>query len=185
MIVPSVAPTAATLPWWQSAAGARTRLTVTFALALALGLAGCADRPATPTGPDQAAPADGGSGPGRAAEQVDACLLLTDAEVTEVIGPNPGGTPGTDGCVWENPDSSHSVTLSVGRPGTAADGVLPPADAVLGDPEEGPDGIRFSVGEAEFASGDRYCTLRVVTSVVDDRDRSTMIRLTGLVRDRL
>ncbi|MDG4796454.1 hypothetical protein [Micromonospora sp. WMMD1082] len=165
--------------------GCRRVATATVALAMTLGVAGCPSTPATPTGPDRAAPAAGGSAPAPVGEEVDGCSLLTDAEVTEVIGANPGGVPTSAGCAWENPQTSHSVTLHIGMPGTAAEGALPPADPILGEPEESVDGIRFSVGEAEFAGGDRYCTLRVVTSVVDDRDRSTTIRLVGLVRDRL
>ncbi|GIJ81140.1 Protein of unknown function [Micromonospora phaseoli] len=165
---------------------ARMTATIALAMTLGLGLAGCTAEPATSTGPDQAAPASGGSRPDAGGEEIDGCSLLTDAEVTDIIGDNPGGVPGSEGgCTWENPDTYHSVTLGIGSPGTAVDGKLPSADPILGEPEEAADGMRFSTGEVEFASGDRYCTLRVVTSVVDRRDRPTMIRLAELVRDRL
>nr|WP_230416116.1 DUF3558 family protein [Micromonospora tarapacensis] len=159
--------------------------TVTVVAITLAGSAACSAEPATPTGPDQAASASAAARSDDGAEKIDGCTLLTDAEVTEIIGDNPGGVPGSAGCTWENPDTYHSVTLHIGIPGTAVDGQLPPADPILGEPEEGPDGMRFSTGEVEFAGGDRYCTLRVVTSVVDDSDRPTMIRLAGLVRDRL
>ncbi|KXK61389.1 hypothetical protein AWW66_13830 [Micromonospora rosaria] len=112
--------------------------------------------------------------------------LLTAAEVTEVIGEHGGPRPGTGNCGWENPETYHSITLSIGRAGTAVDGNLPTPDPILGTPEPGPDGIRFvRTGAAEFAVGDRYCELTVVTSVTDDRDRPTLVRLVGLVRTRL
>ncbi|QGN47585.1 DUF3558 family protein [Micromonospora sp. WMMD558] len=168
----------------------RFRTATVAALVLALGpaLAGCATDPSPtappPAGaPDQAGPTTGG--PAAGGEEVDDCSLLTEAEITDVIGRAGTGVAGADGCVWENRETGHSVTLFVGRPGTAPQGVLPPPDPVLGEPEPGPDGIRFVIDEAEFADGDRICRLRVVTSVVDDRDRDTMVRLAGLVRDRL
>ncbi|RKN50879.1 hypothetical protein [Micromonospora endolithica] len=159
-------------------------------LLLGLSLAGCADEPddaGAPTGAVGRPAATSGppTGPDRADDEVDGCALLTDAEVTAVIGRHDGAEAGADGCVWENPDNAHSVTLSVGRPGTATGGALPAPDPILGTPEPGPDGIRFLLDEAEFAAADRLCTLRVVTSVTDDGDRPAMVRLARLVRDRV
>lgn len=117
------------------------------------------------------------------AEKVDACTLLKPAEITPVIGKNDGGRPdggvGESVCLWENPDTYHSVTLSIGSPGTAASG-----QSTSG--ADGPDGIRFGSGNmAEFVVGDRACTLQVVTSVTDESDRPTAEKLIGLVRTRL
>ncbi|MDY7088533.1 MAG: hypothetical protein SYR96_25945 [Actinomycetota bacterium] len=153
-------------------------------LSLALAPAGCGSEPSDSSAPaPQATSAAGGRPP--SPEAVNSCELLSDAEMTAVIGHHGGGSPGPDGCVWENPESAHSVTLSVGLPGTAGDGDLPASDPILGEPEPGPDGIRFVAGEAEFAAGNRVCRLRVVTSVTDDTDRSTMVELARLVRERI
>ncbi|MFE7125458.1 hypothetical protein [Streptomyces sp. NPDC057617] len=114
------------------------------------------------------------------AETVDACTLLKAAEITPVIGKNDGGRPdggvGESVCLWENPDTYHSVTLSIGSPGTA----------VPGQSSAGSDNIEFGSGNmAEFVVGDRACTLQVVTSVTDESDRPTAEKLIGLVRTRL
>ncbi|WP_158609358.1 DUF3558 family protein [Micromonospora musae] len=160
-------------------------------LALGLLLAGCSgsssDPDAPPAEPTPAGSSSAAAAPADAKEApVDACALLTDAEVTAVLGRHEGGRPGEGSCVWENPESYHSVTVEIGEPGTAATGRLPTPDPAFGEPEPGPDGIRFVRGNgAEFVVDDRYCHLVVVTSVTDDRDRPTLIRLVGAVRDRL
>ncbi|QXE34587.1 DUF3558 domain-containing protein [Streptomyces sp. GMY02] len=115
--------------------------------------------------------------------KVDACTLLKPAEITPVIGKNDGGRPdggvGESVCLWENPDTYHSVTLSIGSPGTAV-----PGQSDSG--ADGPDGISFGSGNmAEFVVDDRACTLQVVTSVTDESDRPTAEKLIGLVRTRL
>ncbi|MEV6423598.1 hypothetical protein [Streptomyces sp. NPDC051662] len=120
--------------------------------------------------PDAAAPA----------KKVDACTLLKPEEVTPIIGENDGGRPdagvGESVCLWENPDTYHSITLSIGSPGTA----------VPGKSSSGPDEINFGSGNiAEFIIDDRACTLQVVTSVTDESDRPTMTKLIGLIRPRL
>ncbi|MCM4081854.1 DUF3558 domain-containing protein [Paractinoplanes hotanensis] len=164
----------------------RRGLAGTAALFVTLVLAGCGGQSTdTPASGAAEQPPATGAAPERADQQLDGCELLTDAEITAEIGDHDGGSPGADGCVWENPANAHSVTLSVGIPGTAAGGELPASDPIVGDPAPGPDGIRFVTGEAEFAAGDRACSLRVVTSVTDDSDRPAMIRLAGLVRERI
>ncbi|WP_046508897.1 hypothetical protein [Streptomyces odonnellii] len=132
-----------------------------------------ASRPSASREPDAAAPAG----------KVDACTLLKPAEITPVIGKNDGGRPdggvGESVCLWENPDTYHSVTLSIGSPGTAVPGQ--PASGA-----DSPDGIGFGSGNmAEFVVDDRACTLQVVTSVTDESDRPTAEKLIGLVRTRL
>ncbi|WP_147376233.1 DUF3558 family protein [Micromonospora radicis] len=155
-------------------------------LALVLALAGCAEGPPTgaPTA-DRSGPAVEPTRAAGAAERVDGCSLLTEAEVTAVIGRNDGGRATSEGCLWENPDTYHSVSLHIGLVGTAPGGVLPSVDPMLGPAEAGPDGIRFVLDEAEFAVGDRICRLRVVTKVTDSSDRTAMIRLARQVSGRL
>jgi hypothetical protein len=119
------------------------------------------------------------------AAPVDTCKLLTLEEVTSIIGKNDGGKPGVDSCVWENPDSSHSISLSIGAAGTASSGQLKP-ESDYGATEPGPDGIRFAPGNiAEFVAKDRDCQIQVVTSVTSNSDRPTAVRLVGLVRGRI
>ncbi|SCG58895.1 hypothetical protein [Micromonospora coxensis] len=168
--------------WWRACAAAAVVIS---------GAAACGSAPA-----DQPAPGAGGpSGSTGAAtveaRQVDACALLSTDEVTQVIGATGDRAPragdsgdGGSSCVWENPDTYHSITIDIGRPGTAVGGTLP-AESAYGQTEPGPDGIRFASGNiAEFAVRDRACEIQVVTKVTDDTDQSTAIRLIGLVRDR-
>ncbi|MEV7321997.1 DUF3558 family protein [Streptomyces sp. NPDC093970] len=170
----------------------RTTLTMSLIVSLALGTAACGSSTGTPSAADRAAgkpsaaPAardDAGKG-----TPVDACTLLEPAEVTPVIGRNDGGRPtsgvGDSVCGWENPDTYHSITVSVGGPGTAASGRL--ADQPGVTEEAGPDGIRFlSGGVARFAAGDRDCQVQVVTAAGGTGDRSTAVKLVGLLRDRI
>ena len=164
----------------------RGRLAVTtlaVALTVALVATGCTTKP---TGQPGGGGADGagasvgasdGASDGRSGDgkKVDACTLLTAAEVTTIIGPNDGGGPG-DGvgesvCTWENAKNYHSITVSIGSFGTAADGRLP-EDSAYGTTESGPDGIRFAPGNvAEFVVGNRACEIQVVTSVTSNSDR--------------
>lgn len=116
---------------------------------------------------------------------VDACAVLTAEEIAQVIGTNSG--PKGDGghCSWENTDNYHSVTLDIGDTGTAPDGQLPPPLPGAAT-APGPDGIRYSSGNvAEFLIGDRACQIQVVTSVSDDSDRPTAVRLIGVIRQRV
>ncbi|MDG4809719.1 hypothetical protein O7634_23460 [Micromonospora sp. WMMD1120] len=167
--------------WWAFAAAA-----------VALGcLPACdstpADRPAA-TGGDPSRPV---ASAGAEATSVDACALLSVEEVRQVIGAIGDGGPragdsgdGGSSCFWENPETYHSITIDIGRAGTAVGGNLP-AESAYGRTEPGSDGIRFaSGGIAEFALRDRACEIQVVTKVTDNSDRSTTVRLIGLVRDR-
>jgi hypothetical protein len=116
---------------------------------------------------------------------VDACRLLTDAEVAAVIGSNDGGKGDNGSCSWENTDNYHSVSVDIGEAGTAAGGKLP--DPLPGAKvAAGPNGIRFSSGNlAEFLIGDRACQIQVVTSVTDQADRPTAVKLIALIRSRV
>jgi hypothetical protein len=116
---------------------------------------------------------------------IDACGLLTAAEITALIGTHSDGTGSAGQCSWENEDTYHSVTVEIGDPQTASGGVLP-APVPGAKTASGPDGIRFSSGNvAEFLIGDRACQVQVVTSVTDDKDRPTAVALIKLIRDRV
>lgn len=161
------------------------------ALAVTLALAACSN--STPASGDAASGTGVGPGGGTADvpqpdTSVDACALLTATEVTDVIGPNDGGGPGNgvgeSVCTWENPETAHSITVSIGMTGTAVGGQLP--ESAYGETEPGPDGIRYAPGNvAEFAVADRACQIQVVTSVTSDSDRPAATRLVGLIRDRV
>ncbi|MDG9678537.1 hypothetical protein [Micromonospora sp. DH14] len=170
---------------------ARERWARAAAAVMLSGVAACgsapADRPAavggSPTGSTGAATVE--------AKPVDACALLSIDEVRQVIGATGATGPragdsgdGGSSCTWENPDTYHSITIDIGSPGTAVGGNLP-AESAYGQTEPDSDGIRFaSGGIAEFALRDRACEVQVVTKVTDNTDRSTAVRLIGLVRDR-
>lgn len=162
--------------------GSPHRLLVGLATALLVATASaCA-----PDSPTQ--PSDSGDQPAGSASQpaVDACTLLTADEVTPIIGTHDGGGPGAgvgeSVCVWENPDTYHSVTVSIGGAGTAASGELP-AESAYGETEPGPDGIRFAPGGiAEFIVGDRASEVQVVAP---NAHRAVTVELIGLVRSRL
>ncbi|MGW0433436.1 hypothetical protein ACWDV4_12985 [Micromonospora sp. NPDC003197] len=177
-------------------AGVRRRIAVMM-LAVALVATGCTTKPVVQTrsggadgaGASAGAPGGVSDGTPSGGKKVDACTLLTAAEVTAIIGSNDGGGPG-DGvgesvCTWENAENYHSITVSIGSAGTAADGQLPEVSA-YGTTEPGPDGIRFAPGNvAEFVVGNRACEIQVVTSVTSNSDRPAAVRLVGLVRSRI
>jgi hypothetical protein len=167
--------------WW---------LAPVAALAVISAVTACGSTPADqPAAAASAAP--GSDGAADQAKPVDVCALLTTDEVTQILGAKGGTDPqardngnGGGSCVWENPDTYHSITISIGSPGTAVGGELPEDPDVKTEP--GPDGIRLgSGGMARFAANDRACDIQVVTKVTDDTDESTAIRLIGLVRDRI
>ncbi|WFE25927.1 hypothetical protein O7623_21520 [Solwaraspora sp. WMMD791] len=140
-------------------------------------------------GTDPATPPADGQPPAAGAEPddvppIDACTLLATDEITPLIGDHDGGVPsgGPAGsaCTWENPDTYHSVTVSIGDWGTAVDGQLP--ESPYGETEPGPDGIRFAAGGiAEFAVADRASEIQITAR---DLDRDTVVDLIGLIRSR-
>jgi hypothetical protein len=147
-------------------------------------------RPARSSEPVSASPSptsDAAPAP-KSAATIDACGLLS-AEMTDVLGRHDGGTPGTSSiltmCTWVNEDSADRATLIVGSPGTAPGGKL------VADPSNptapGPDGLVFGkhTDDARFAAGDRMCSIQVLTDLDDEQLRSTLVRLAGLVRDRV
>lgn len=126
------------------------------------------------------------------ADAVDACALIDEAEVRDLIGDfqrtaNPGVT-GSDGggCTWENQTDYTSVTVDIGASGTAAGGALPTADPAMGTERTLPDGMRtFGGGQVEFVAGDRYCSVQVADVIQGDADENTAIGLAKDVQGRL
>jgi hypothetical protein len=161
---------------------------VLLALALLAAASACSagksgDAPAVATSLISAAPTVAAGAV--STEDLDACNLLTDAEIAALIGTNGGGKGSGGSCSWENQDNYHSVSVDIGQSGTAADGKLPtplPGAKVAA----GPDGIRFSSGNiAEFLIGDRACQVQLVTSVTDEKDRPSAVKLIALIRSRV
>lgn len=117
--------------------------------------------------------------------EVDACSLLTGAEIAAVIGVQVPGSPAGGACEWKDEDTYNSVTLDIGGADTAADGTLP-SPLPGAKTEAGPNGIRYSSGNvAEFIVDGRACQIQVVTKVTDKSDRPAAVKLIGLVRDRM
>lgn len=123
---------------------------------------------------------------------VDACKVLSAAEVQPFLGTTDGGQPsygvGESVCQWRNAGTEETVTLSVGGKGTAASGRLDPTSP-YGETEPVPElgeTARFSVGDGilEFLAGDRDCEVQV--AVLDkDKARRGAVALARLARDRI
>ena len=172
---------------------ARRALPLLLAAAAALALPACSSDPdpapaGTTAGPDTDLGAaekkvtEGQGGP------VDACALLQPAEVQALVpgAPAKGEEQGTGYCTWEDPATSDSVTVRIGSTGTAIDGKLPAPDPDGPNPgyEDGPDGIRFSMGGtvAEFVAGTRACDVQVVNG----KDvRTALVGLVGTLKTRV
>jgi hypothetical protein len=150
------------------------------ALSLAAVLAGCASSgsaksSSTPTnaasGPSTSAASSAGGG-----AKIEACSLVSDAEAKSVLAEavtkkGPGGGPGESVCEWDTA-TEHSITVSVGSPGTAPGDKLT-LDPALGkaDPVAALNGKGFYVaGQVDFAAGNRDNYIQVVT-VAGDADR--------------
>jgi hypothetical protein len=169
------------------------------AVALLLALAGCSSTIAGSAAPEGASPADATAiasaeseaGGAPAAGAVDACALLSAADVEPVVGNGVSGKPngaGGDGgrCTWENQEDYHSVTLEIGRTGSAPGGQLPPWDDFLGPERPLPDGMREIVtGQVEFVGGGRDCILQVATATAGNKDQQKAVELARKVRDQL
>jgi uncharacterized protein YceK len=168
-----------------------------LAAAALLALAGCSSTVAGTALPEGAAPADASAvaaaedqaGGAPAAGAVDACALLSAADVTPFVGagvaPRPSGNGDGGTCTWENQEDYHSVTVEIGRSGSAPGGKLPPWDSASFGPERTlPDGMRGIVtGQVEFVGGGRDCTLQVSTVSADDEENA--VELARKVRDQL
>jgi hypothetical protein len=141
-----------------------SRTTFAFVvLEAALALAGCGDDE-----PAASSPATQSSGPPAAGTPIDACTLLSAADIIKLLGKpvegkSIGGGPQIPARTWENRDTYESVTVEIGNPGTAVNGTLPPPEP--GFPEvgtPGPDGMRFlASGMVEFPAAGRSNTVQV------------------------
>ena len=154
-------------------------------LIAAVAVAACSTSVAGSPAPEGAAPAAAGSD-GEGAT-VDACSLLTPAEVQGLIGANDGGkgAPGAHSiCTWTNADEL-SVTVDVAQPGTAVNG-LPVWDPALGPERPLPDGMRsLSGGQVEFVAGTRDCAVQVVTDPTSKDDQKRAVALAKVIQARL
>jgi hypothetical protein len=136
---------------------------VLLVVTAALALAGCgSDKPAASGSDTQS------SGPPPAGTPVDACALVSPEDIAKLLGKpidgrQIGGGPDAPACTWENRDTYESVTVEIGRPGTAVDGTLPPPEPGFGEVgTPGPDGMRFlASGMVEFPAGGRSNTVQV------------------------
>lgn len=111
-------------------------------------------------------------------KKIDACSLVSDDEAKTLLGETvtkkgPGSGVGESVCEWDTA-TSNSVTVSVGSPGTA------PGDKLTLDPSLGTPspvaalngkGFYLSGGEVDFAAGNRYNSVQVVTAA-NGGDRS-------------
>ena len=154
-------------------------------LIAAVAVAACSTSVAGSPAPEGAAPAAAGSD-GEGAT-VDACSLLTPAEVQGLIGANDGGkgSPGAASiCTWKTADEL-SVTVDVGQAGTAVNG-LPAWDPALGPEKPLPDGMRsLSGGQVQFVAGTRDCAVQVVTDPFSKDDEQKAVALAKVVQSRL
>ncbi|MFC7548925.1 DUF3558 family protein [Plantactinospora sp. GCM10030261] len=165
-----------------------TAAALTVAVSVLLTASACGS-PTTTSDDAKPAAADPTTGDASPAAPIDACALLTEPEVTQVIGAHrtdgrPGDARTVASCEWENPDTAHSISLSVNLAGTAANGTLPTEEPGF-ESRPGPDGIRFSSGgAAQFVLGDRVADIQVVSGAAGRADETTAVRLIGQVRSR-
>jgi hypothetical protein len=117
------------------------------------------------------------STPPAPASPIDACKLVSAADITKLLGKpiegkSIGGGPDTPACTWENRDTYESVTVEIGNPVTAVNGTLPPPEP--GFPEvgtPGPDGMRFlASGMVEFPAGGRSNTVQIAVLALMGQD---------------
>ena len=146
-------------------------------LALSVGVIGAACGSEDSSGGSSAATDETPPGETSAAREapaapIDACALIPTDGIATLLAAEVEGTPtGTDpdmpGCIWENPLTYESVSVEIGSPGTATDGILPPIEegpdpTRPGPTRPGPDGMRFlGSGSVEFAAGNRSNTVQV------------------------
>jgi hypothetical protein len=134
------------------------------------------------------APSAAADGPSGEAAAVDACSLLKPDEVQALIGANDGGKGTTSGrsvCTWTNPNEL-SVTVDIGNPGTAING-LPAWDPALGPERPLGDGMRSlgGGGQVEFVAATRDCTVQVVTDPFSKADDDKAVALAKVVQSRV
>lgn len=159
-------------------------------LAVLLAVAGCGGTDKEATAPVRGDKAPASTAPSPPA--VDACKVLTAADVQPYLGTTDAGRPsygvGESVCEWENAGTFESVRLSVGSKGTAAGGRLDPT-SIYGETEPVPElgeTARFRAGAnvVEFVAGDRECEVQVAVND-DAKARRGAVVLAGLARDRI
>jgi Protein of unknown function (DUF3558) len=159
---------------------------------LALSLAGCGESAGGVADPDLSSESGVLSAEAEArgpstADAIDACALIDEAEVRSLIGDTkrtatPGNTGGDGGgCTWENQTDYKSVSVDIGRSGSAAGGALPTWDPAMGPERPLPDGMRSLSGSVDFVAGDRYCNVQVAR-VQGDADEQKAVELARELR---
>jgi hypothetical protein len=159
---------------------------VIVASCLALGACGSdsdsdtADAESHASALEQAASGTTGASTGSAEAAIDACALLSDADVAPLIGTSVPGestssNPEMPSCTWENPDTYTSVSIDISNPGTAPDDTLPEPDPAM-QTRPAPNGMRyFATGVVEFAADDRVVTVQVANlSSAEDSDAAAL-----------
>jgi hypothetical protein len=123
------------------------------------------------------------------AEAVDACSLLEASAIEPYVGATGPGMGSGGTCEWRNAESFESVTVTVGEPGTAVDGLpeespypdVEPVDGVGEDARYSP-----ANGIVEFVAGDRACELQLASVSLDaGKQRTGAVELAGLARGRI
>lgn len=149
------------------------RTTLSFVvLAAALAMTGCGgDKPA------ESKSSEGSSASPAPGTPIDACTLISAADITKLLGKpidgrSIGGGPDAPACTWENRDTYESVTVEIGNPGTAVNGTLPPPEPGFPDVgTPGPDGMRFlASGMVEFPAAGRSNTVQVAVLALMGQD---------------
>jgi hypothetical protein len=125
--------------------------------------------------PSSSAPSSKAAKPGT--DGFDPCALISADKITTLFGtPTDGTVTGkhseSPGCIWENPATFESVSIDIGKAGTARGGTLGPPDPGFPDSTTpGPDGMRFvGSGVVEFAAGDRANTVQVAVNSLRGKD---------------
>jgi hypothetical protein len=146
-------------------------------LVAVLAACGGSSNKAANTASNPASPGTSAASSGGGDKKIDACSLVSDDEAKTVLAEavtkkGPASGVGESVCEWDTA-TDHSITVSVGSPGTAPGDKLT-LDPILGkaDPVAALGGKGFYVtGEVDFAAGNRYNSVQVV-SVAGDADRS-------------
>jgi ABC-type phosphate transport system substrate-binding protein len=122
------------------------------------------------------------------ATQLDACTLISVADIQQLLGKTIPGKQNNSSlvseCVWEDKETYNSVTLHIGDSGTAPGNKLADhsdigmPDSMMGKP--GPDGMRLEGnGTVVFPAGNRenYVQVAVLAKVQDGTADATAIDL--------
>jgi hypothetical protein len=160
-----------------------TRVLVIGAVSCAL--AGCGAGSGPHTVGAGSASAKSGSPSSTAAQALDACALVSAADISTLLGVTVDGRstttdPDMPGCIWENPASEESVSVEIGNEETALNNILPPPEPGFPDlTTPGPEGMRFlGSGSVEFAAGGRSNTVQVaVLRMLGDEANAAAVNL--------